>query len=307
MPEVFLMYAILRPTKNPLTDTVYQRLETVEQVQTDVKARFQAIHEQWREFEEIKFTPSYSPDEGELFFLTNFEATERLQKATLHRAQFDEFQMDKLEAKGLTLKAILGIHKDLDSDKVTYYFQQTDKRHILDKKKWYPMVFLHDKYAPLKEHALTIGDYLTAIIDSKKTLLFRSFRDAGQLLDLSTFFKAATDDDISGLLSSSKVAKSAESVTKIISLCDDPMRKKFALLQVEGTLDNSKVKVKELVEKAKEFGIEVDTEGSGAKAKLVFPTEKGKLKLFLKFLCQDYYESLLTGDRCLSNSHRKLS
>jgi hypothetical protein len=307
MPEVFLMYAILRPTKNPLTDTVYQRLETVEQVQTDVKARFQTIHEQWREFEEIEFTPSYRPDEGELFFLTDFEVPERLQKATLHRTQFDEFQMNKLEAKGLTLKAILCIHKDLDADKVIYYFQQIDKRQILDRKKWYPLVYLHNKYAPLEGHALAIGDNLTAIIDSKKKLLFRSFRDTGQFLDLSSFFKEATDEDIKGILGSSKVAPSAESVTKIISLCDDPMRKKFALLKLEGTLDNGRVKVKELVEKAKEFEIEVETQGSGAKAKLVFPTEKGKLKLFLKFLCQDYYESLLTGDKCLSNSHRKLS
>lgn len=308
MSEVFLLYVILKPAKKTLAgDLIIQRLETVEEVQTDVKNKFMAIHTHWTSFEQVSFTPSYKTGEEEVFFHEGFATSDTFKKAASHRQQFAEFRKDQLETKDLILKAILGIHKNLDAGTTTYYLQQTDRRHILDRKKWYPMVYFHNKYVPVEDHALTIGDHLAAVVTPTGKLLFRSFRDASQLLELDGFFKTATDADIKKILEFEKVANPLEDIEKICELCDDTMRRKFSIIQYEGILADEKVKVQSVSAKAKDFGIEIKLKGQPPNSKMLFPTQKEQLKLFLKFLCQDYYESILTGDRCVSNSHRKLT
>jgi hypothetical protein len=306
--EIFSLYVILKPVKKNLTThTVIQRLETIETVQEEVSKKFFEMLQHWRNSTPIHYTPSYKPDDDEIFYYEDFTISSELTKAAKHRQQFEEFKKSDLEAKELSLKAIFAIHKDLKSEKTTYFFQLTDRRHILDKRKWYPMIYLVDKYVPLEDHAITIGDHLTAVITPEGKLLFRSFRDASQLLDLVKYFRIATDQDIRSILSIDKIANGYEDISYIISICDDTMRKRFSIILSEGTLANDTVKVQSLVKKAKDFGIEVKMKGQPPDFKLLFPTKKETLKQFLKFLCQDYYESILTGDRCVSNSHRKLS
>ncbi len=308
MNDVFLLYVILKPAKKTLAGgLVIQRLETVAEVQADVKNLFINIHADWTSFEQVPFTPSYKTEEAEVFFHEEFTASDDFKKAASNRQQFDEFKKDQLDKKDMTLKAILGIHKNISDETTTYYLQQTDRRHILDRKKWYPMVYLQNKYSRMDDHALTIGDHLTAVVTPTGKLLFRSFRDASQLLDLDGFFKAATDGDIKNILEIEKVANPPDDIQKIIDLCDDTMRRRFSIIQYEGTLAGDNVKVQTVAAKAKHIvGLEIKMKGKPP-SKMLFPTQKEQLKLFLKFLCQDFYESILTGDRCVSNSHRKLS
>ena len=169
------------------------------------------------------------------------------------------------------------------------------------------MVFLNGKYNALDDHALTVGDHLTAAINTDGRLLFRSYRDASQLLDMSAFFSEATEADIRGLLKTSPIVSATDAdIDKVVEISDSSMRVRFSILRHEGTLNNEKANAKSIRDSALEYGIAIELTGKLPHFKFRFPTKKETLKLFLKFLSHSYYESLITGEKYVSNSHRKV-
>lgn len=306
----FQLYVMLRGSaaSHDGSNISIQRLETTQGVNGDMLMRFSGIHQEWlSSYDKIEFSPSYRTVHGESLFIKNYDMPKKITDTLTKRQQFTEYVVSKAKKSRLTLKAFLGVHKRTDGSSA-YYFQIIDQRHLLDKgSKWYPIVYMNNKYSRFSDEALTIGDHLSIIYDTRdKKLNFRSFRDASLLLDLSSAFKVATEHDIKSILSCNKVKSTPAEIKRIIELCDDQMRKKFAIIQYEGILDNPNINVQDAIKKAKEFGIIIKAKGSGNSAKIVFPQEKETLKLFLRFLCQDFYESILTGDKCISNSHRKI-
>lgn len=54
------------------------------------------------------------------------------------------------------------------------------------------------------------------------------------------------------------------------------------------------------------FGINIQTEANGDKIALVLPEKKAELKKVLRFLDEDYFQSVLSSTPHLSNSKRRI-
>jgi hypothetical protein len=305
---VFSLFTVLRPKKKSLAGgaSAIRRLETTSRVQADLAERFGRVADMWNDLEKVEFSPSYKPDEGEVFQIDGFKIPASLKRAADYRAQLPEFDISCLDAEDLSLKAIMAVRKDTQSGETEFYFQITDRRHILDKNKWYPMVFMNSKYSELEEHALTISDIVNVILKADGRLLFRSFRDAAQVLELDSIYKEATDEDIRKILKSPKVGNRPDEIEAIVQKVDDITRKRFSILALEGVLSNPGVSVQKIIGNANTFEIDIQLRGKVPDQKIVFPTEREPLRNFLRFLCHAYYESPITGDKYVSNSHRKL-
>lgn len=308
MSVVFTLFAILRPKKKGLAGgtAAIRRLETTASVQADLAARFANFADMWSDFEKVEFTPSYKPDDDEVFQIDRFPVPASLKRAADYRAQFPEFDIHRLDAEDMSLKAIMAVRKDTISGETEFNFQITDRRHILDKSKWYPMVFMNSKYSALEDHALTISDIVNVILKPDGKLLFRSFRDASQVLELDGIYKEATDEDIRKILKSPKVGNKPEEIEAIIQKVDDITRKRFSILALEGVLSNPEVSVQRIIGNATNFEIDIQLRGKVPDQKIVFPSDRESLRNFLKFLCHAYYESPITGDQYVSNSHRRI-
>ncbi|MHC2399070.1 hypothetical protein ACVMGC_003614 [Bradyrhizobium barranii subsp. barranii] len=54
------------------------------------------------------------------------------------------------------------------------------------------------------------------------------------------------------------------------------------------------------------FGINLETQANGEKVALVLPEKKAELKKLLRFLDEDYFQSVLSSTPHLSNSKRRV-
>jgi hypothetical protein len=306
MATILNLYAQLKPNKPTTNGSVYRRIDITAQVQSDLQSKFAGLESLWGSHAKVSFTPVYKPDPDEVFEINNYALPPQIASLANAALTTRVFSVPELTTIDHSLKAILAISKDTTTSLSKFYFQILDKRHILDKKKWYPLIFLNNKYSALQQDAITISDILTAFFDGSGRLLFRSFKDSSQVLDLDSYFTLSTDTDIRNTLNLSIVKNTPAEISAIIGLCDNISRKRFSIIKHEGILANPGVTAKMIMQKAKHFGIDIKLKGSPPNQKIVFPIDKEILKLFLKLLCQDFYESILTGEKCVSNSHRKL-
>lgn len=134
----------------------------------------------------------------------------------------------------------------------------------------------------------------------EERLYFHSFFVARRVLDLSSYYKEATDADLKLFAKEETVA--LESPTTLTDNADDWVRRRVALIRDSKVMKN--VAPKKIVTEAKRYGLKIRTKKADGKDQLLFPDDKRELKALLRFLDENYYTSGLTGDRFVANSKR---
>lgn len=148
---------------------------------------------------------------------------------------------------------------------------------------------------------MTLGTSLAAVLEDKR-LSFFSFHSARQIFDLTQYFKEATDDDLNEFAASSFV-KIAD-FPGFVAASDSWVRRKVALVMQSGILE--KIELETTKSAALVFGINLQTEINGENVALVLPQNKAELKKLLRFLDEDYFQSVLSSTPHLSNSKRPI-
>jgi hypothetical protein len=75
------------------------------------------------------------------------------------------------------------------------------------------------------------------------------------------------------------------------------IRKKVALLKRNKVL--GKIQISDIQSAAKEYNIAIETKDD---KKIVVPSDRKELKNLLRFLDEDYFTTVLTKRKCLTNS-----
>jgi len=178
--------------------------------------------------------------------------------------------------------------------------QSFDKRKIISNK---GLSIFHaaNVFRKVEGVGLTLGTGLSAILEDKK-LSFFSFHSARQIFDLTQYFKEATDEDLNEFAASNLVK--VEDVSNFVATSDTWVRRKVALVMQSGILE--KIELEATKTAALIFGINIQTEINGENVALVLPQDKRELKKLLRFLDEDYFQSVLSSTLHLSNSKRRI-
>lgn len=241
----------------------------------------------------IEFEAGYAADAEELTVIRGFPLPEYL-----HSALSSPTAVEILRFEPATLGRIKAVFGDGPSG--TVYFQVFDRRRLLTRDT-FVLVLSRRALNRLAEPGLTLDSRLAALFRDGD-LYFESYSAAHRVIDLTAYFRAATDSDLHEFCSLPTVAVDAEA--DFARDADTWIRRKVALLLASEVLAG--VRPRQVQKAAREFGLELSIQRHGGKDRIVLPTEKKALKLALRFLDEDLYVSALSSTRYLANSKRKL-
>lgn len=165
--------------------------------------------------------------------------------------------------------------------------------------KWWRLVAMHgDTFTRLNHPGLVLGDSCHAVYEPN-SLKFRSLHWAKQLIDITHYYRAATEADIAAF-----AALGSVEVEDLDTLQRTGQwhRTRMAYILDSGVLDN--FSPEQLSAQAANFAVDISVVDVNGVKKLVIPKDLRKLREMLKFLEEEYYSGPITGVSYEANSKR---
>ncbi len=239
--------------------------------------------------EKVDFTGSYNVDIGEVFRISDYSIKEELTNPLQNPLSYDILN---LREESLRIMALLAGEWN---DEKYICFQVFDSRKVLDK--GFTLIHSQNTYTKLQDPGIILQDKLTALFEEDE-LLFYSYHNTRRFLDLSNYYKEATDSDLDAFVDNDLFEVENKDLFKYNS--DSIIRKKIALLEKNNVLGN--LGIDDIRRTAQEYGVSINIENS----KIVIPDNRKELKKFIRFLDEDYFTAPLTKRKCITNSKKYL-
>ncbi len=239
--------------------------------------------------EKVDFTGSYNVDIGEVFQISDYSIEEELTNPLQNPLSCDILN---LREESLRIMALLAGEWN---DEKYICFQVFDSRKVLGK--GFTLIHSQNTYTKLQDPGIILQDKLTALFEEDE-LLFYSFYNTRRFLNLSNYYKEATDSDLDAFVDNDLFEVVNKDLFKYNS--DSIIRKKIGLLQKNNVLGN--LGIDEIRRTAQEYGVSINIENS----KIVIPDNRKELKKFIRFLDEDYFTAPLTKRKCITNSKQYL-
>lgn len=251
----------------------------------------------------LAFTGSYNVDEGEIFTIDDYPLPFTIEQAIGNPLTCPVLN---LQTETHRIKALYS--GTWSAENKTVNFQVFDSGKLLSTRWTLIGLPIHagDTYKRLEEPGLILQDKLTAHYYNGK-LYFTSYHNTKRFLNLTDYYREATDTDLDDFVSMELFAFEDKVGFKVNA--DSIIRKKIALLQKNEVLkhitvtDIQSVVIKFNAVIPKEHHIEIIINQHG---KLVIPDDKKKLKELIRFLDEDYVTAPLSKRKCLTNSKQYL-
>lgn len=242
----------------------------------------------------IAFDPGYQLQECELFQISDFPIEDGLLSACKQPLSVE--RLDAKDLANLPVKSIVGY--SLSGDECRLYFQNFDSRRILIPGKRFAVWALADRstFQELTEPVVILDGPLAAIWENG-VLKFKSFHLARQLFDLSTYFKAATNEQVEQFIEHRLLLYNDKA--KLIGGLSDWYRKKIALILRGDVLDEMTIK------SIRKAGKLIDYEVPVQDNRILLPDDKKMLKELLQFLDEDIYRGIMSQRKLLSSGKRE--
>ena len=239
----------------------------------------------------VEFNGSYHADEDEIFSIRGYPLDRALIEALENPLGLDILDLNS-EARHI-VALFAGTWTRANR---FICFQSFDARKLITKE-GITLFISGDTYTKLKDAGLTLQGKLTALF-LKNELLFYSYHSTRRFLELSAYYKEATDTDLEDFAGHESL--DVGDLQDFMETADAQIRKKVTLLQTNKVLDS--VSVKEIQTRAKEYGVKVRVK----KNQIAVPSDKAELKDLLRFLDEDYFTTILTNRKCVTNSKKYL-
>ncbi len=248
--------------------------------------------------QKIEFTGSYTVDSGEIFTIAEYLLPEAISNALGNPLNTPILHLNKETNR---IKALFTGHWSDQEQQVS--FQGFNSGKLLAK--GWTLVCSGNAYKKLKEPGLILHDKLAAQFQNG-TLLFVSYHNTKRFLDLSNYYREATDADLDAFAGNELFEFEDQATFK--GNADSIVRKKIALLQKNNVLKG--LSVEDIVAVADELNANIAEEHKinmkTNNGKLVIPKDKKELKELIRFLDEDYVTAPLTQRRCFINSKKYL-
>jgi hypothetical protein len=244
----------------------------------------------------VKYDGRYTPDDGELLYVDDFDAPESITGALASPTGVDALPFDEE-----TLARIHGIFTGVwNAQQKWIALQAFDRRKIISTK-GFSLIHAAGTFVRLEEPGITLDRRLTAVLERER-LLFHSFNAARRLFDLTMYFHEATDLDLRGLATHARIH--IGDVDKFIAGADSWTRRKVALI-AEGTVLDRPARA--IARIAAGYGVKLIIRKIDGEEKIDLPADKQEMKAVLRVLDEDYFTSAITKRHFVTNSKRAVT
>lgn len=241
----------------------------------------------------LPFSGAWKAEPYEGFIIDQFSALYDLPKAIQQPMSFPLY-----DKKIHDLSEIKAIFCGSSTKKDRILIQKFNKRNVIETKK-YMFFFSGDTFVKSNDDAITIDDNICAAIEPDSSLVFRSYHSVRQVFDMSEYFLEATNDQMSEF--ANVQAFSIANPAKFIGIDNQFIRKKISEILKSGHLND--LNINNLCKDAIKYNVEINIDNNG---KIVIPEENAKLRTLLKFLNEDFFESIIKKNLYLTNSKRPI-
>ena len=267
-------------------------------LQDELAEDWQCQHDKFvQDIEEIPFDPGYKPDDHERFCEHDYKLPEWLEKEN----SLTVSSLDRIEqAEMSNIKGVMAFARN-EHNQELMLFQNFKRFQVIETDSIRSLFLRDDTYTNVGTPGFTLGKKLSAIYHSTgRKLLFHSFHNVNVFLELSEYFREASEEEIREILSHEVLFP--ENLEASAANPSPSFRKKYALLKQSGVLDRFTARqIQSLSE-----GYDVSIELSADNEKVVFPSKKSDALKLLGFLNDDYVRGAVTGIPYITNSKRKM-
>jgi hypothetical protein len=166
------------------------------------------------DIEPLEFTGSYTPDDGEILSIDNFEVPNQFWQAVRNPTD-----CQKLVLGGDSRDRIKGIFAGRAAPEPFLSFQAFEQRRLLSK--GLSLIISQETFKRLEDPGLILADKLT-VLYSNGRLYFRSYFSARRVLDLSEYYRQAKDQDRKKFAEYPKILVTVQPLGEISTSADSP-------------------------------------------------------------------------------------
>ena len=279
-------------------ETRYLRLDLNQKTAERAREIFlEAAHSFGQNIEEvIPFDPGYKLEDDECFEIQDFQISEDLINCCKQPISAD--RLDSTHFDTLPINAVVGY--DVNNETIKLYFQNFDSRRVLVPGRRFAVWPISDAstFAELTAPVLLLDANITAVWEAG-TLRFKSFHLAKQIFDLSSYFVAATDEQVAQFSAHHRFRCS--DLDRLLKTCNAWSRTKISLILRSGILDHSTGESLRDAASSVQFELDIDD-----KDRIVLPKDKRQLRSLLQFLDEDVYRGPISQRILLSSGKRQI-
>ena len=240
--------------------------------------------------EKILFDGQYKPENDQILEIKNFTLPFDI--------DFDNpLNLEKIEVNDIDL--IKGL---IINDKKIIGFQSFDRRKIIEPNRL-NIIFRGNTFSKLEDKGITIDDKLDVVFSKQNNfLLFYSYHNASKVLDLSEYYREATEQEINSFFAPKIFSDIPENLDETI---DTRMKKKIFLIKKNKIMEKLKDAniFREVAKYSKTLGLDNYFDSTAEKIKI--PDDKKEFKKIISFLNEDLYKSPISEIIYETNSKRK--
>jgi len=283
-------------TNNPVARIV--RFPLSSSVQADVQKAFYDQEDAFKQniANRVDFDGKYKPERDECLVIKDYDDIDDLSRAITNPLSAPE--INPTPEAFTTIRALFSGYFSQSGTPIIL-LQAFDQRKVLSTAGT-SLFYSLDVYKKVDGIGLTLDVKLSAMI-SDGSIQFFSFHIVRQIFDLTQYYAEATDNDLDAFASlpSLQIADKAQ----FKSVADTWIRRKVSLVTQGQILQQ--VPIADIKIAAAVFNINLKTavDSSGNEI-IVVPSEKAEIKKLMRFLDEDYYQSILLRQIYVSNSRR---
>lgn len=267
-----------------LKDEQIKRISINQEIQKQLDDYLKDSIDQFEKKEKIDFDGQYKPENDQILLIKDYNIN-FLDKLVLDTEILLENDFEQI-------KCIIFFY-----NKNQIGFQIFDNRKIINRSKFW-LIYDSKTFSRLNSKGITISNTIDVLFYNNQ-LLFVSYHNASRVLDLSEYYREASDAEIEKLRNSDVIEFSQDIDNNQF---DSIMRKKLFLIQKNNVLE----KVKSQFDEVRKYALNFDIGECFDNDRIILPKDKKILKNLINFLNDDLFKSPITNLLYETNSKKSL-
>lgn len=279
--------------------TDVQKLIVDNDTQTSICTLFETAVNRIKNKSAVEFNGEYKADSDEYQTISSFMLDDKIKEALKTPEGLDKYKKDGREYPEINAIFVGSYSEDTETGAENYEvaFQKIKKDQYISTRK----INLLDEQGTFKKNG-NYGLSIRRTVDcfyTEQKLCFESFFFARQVFDLGGYYRVATEEEVKEF--SENGILYFDNPSAFSSIATATMRRKIAMINDSGILKN--YSAKQIKSLANKIGIKL----SVSSGKLIVPIEKDEIKLFIDFLNNSAYKSVIDGNTYTTNSKRRVN
>ena len=256
----------------------------------------QAAEELTKDRTAVVFDGKYhpQPEDMEYLVIAGYTLPDAIKEA-IHNPQGLELYVPE-DGKFPPIKALLvgKCEKKEGEDAYTVAFQKFKQHQYITAAKHH-IFFTGETYVTDTRQGISIARSVDCVYNDSK-LVFRSYYYARQIVDLSEYYRIASNQDVQNFVGSPIMFM--DNGDEFVVAANSWERRKIAAINDAGTL--TRFTAMEIKSKAQKSGVQIRVSGG----KMILPTDKTERRVVLAFLDEEVYKGPFTEQVFQTNSKK---